>query len=101
MFTNHKNHDKNLHFRTCFEFMANKQFRMEKNWEHQCALISHTMLSKTNMLKFYRKKSLKKKFWMKIWVFCRFLDQIWLQKTVFGLTSIQYLNVLQFIKNCC
>ena len=32
-----------------------------KKWEHQCALISHTMLSKTNMLNFYRKKSLNKK----------------------------------------
>ena len=42
--------------------MANKQFRMEKkDWEHQCALKSHNMLSKTNTLNFYIKKSLKKK----------------------------------------
>ena len=41
---------------------------------------------------------------MKILVFCRFLDQIRLQKTVFWTNtkkmffSIQYLNILQFIK---
>ena len=58
----------------------------KKNWEHQCALISHTMLSKTNTFNFYRKKSLNTFFWMTIFVFCRFLDQIRLQKTVFGLT---------------
>ena len=44
--------------KTGFKFMANKQFRMEKNWEHQYALISHTMLSKTNTFNFYSKKSL-------------------------------------------
>ena len=32
--------------RTGFQFMANKQFIMEKDWENQCALISHNMLSK-------------------------------------------------------
>ena len=48
----------NITNRTGFKFMANKQFRMEKNWEHQCALISHTMFSKTNMFNFYRKKLL-------------------------------------------
>ena len=31
----------------------------KKNWEHQCALISHTILSKTNTFNFYRKKSIK------------------------------------------
>ena len=40
-----------------------------KKWDHQCALISHTMLSKTNKFNFYRKKSLKKIFWMKMMVF--------------------------------
>ena len=37
--------------------MANKQFRMEKYWEHRCALISHNMLSKTDTFDFYMKKS--------------------------------------------
>ena len=41
-------------------------------------------------------------FWMKIFVFCRFLDQIRLQKTVFWTNRdvfvIQYLNILQLIK---
>ena len=46
---------------TGFEFMANKQFRMGgKNWEHQCALIFHTMLSKTNMFNFFKEKITKK-----------------------------------------
>ena len=49
-------------FITWFKFMANKQFRMEKNWEHQCALISHSMLSITNTFNFDRKKSLKKNY---------------------------------------
>ena len=46
--------------KTGFKFMANKQFRMKKkNWEHRFALISHTMLSKTNMFNFYRKKTIE------------------------------------------
>ena len=44
--------------RTGFQFMANKQFRREKYWEHQCALIFHYMLSKTNMFNFYMNKTL-------------------------------------------
>ena len=44
--------------KTGFQFMANKQLRMEKkDWEHQCALISHTMLLKTNKLKILYEKN--------------------------------------------
>ena len=78
----------------------------KKNWEHQCALISQTMLSKTNTFNFYRKKSLNNFFLDDIFfVFWRFLDQIWLTKTgfwtnikMYSFLSIQYLNILQFIK---
>ena len=41
----------------------------KKDWEHQCALISQNMLSKTNTFNFYRKKSLNTFFWMKILFF--------------------------------
>ena len=69
------------------------------------------MLSKTNTFNFYRKKSLNTFFLDDNFVFCRFLDQIWLQKTVFWTNikkmffSIQYLNILQlpktFVDNTC
>ena len=56
------------------------------------------MLSKTNTFNFYRKKSLNKKkideifFFKGLWIkFCS-------RKLFLGLISIQYLNILQFIK---
>ena len=85
--------------------MANKQFRMENDWEHRCALISHNMLSKTNTLNFYMKKSLKKNILDGKFDFCRFLDQIWLQKTVLwtniekNVFLIQYLNIYNLQKH--
>ena len=69
---------------TGFQFMANKQLRMEKKLGTSvCADISH-QLSKTNTFNFYKKKSFNKKNLDEIFCFfCRFLDQIRLQKTVF------------------
>ena len=89
--------------------MANKQFRMEeKNWEHQCALISPTMLSKTNMFNFYRKKSLQKKIWDDNFVFLKvFGSNLAPKKLVFGLTlkKMFFFNpifkYLTTYKNCC
>ena len=71
---------------TGLQFMTNKEFRMDFFWKHQCTLTFYNMLSKTNMFNFYMKKSLNTFFWMTIFVFFRFLYQIWLQKSVFGLT---------------
>ena len=93
-------------FKTGFKFMANKQFRIEKKLGTSvCADISHYTLKKNNTFNFYRKKSLNIFFWMKILVFWRFLDQIQPKKTGFWTNiekmfffSIQYLNILQFIK---
>ena len=66
--------------------MANKQFRMEKNREHQCALISHTMLKKTNMFNFIGKSDSTYFFWMKILVFVGFWIKFGSEKQFFGLT---------------
>ena len=55
----------------------------KKDWEHQCALISQNMLSKTNTLNFYMKKTLNIFFLDDNLGFRRFFNQIWLPKTVF------------------
>ena len=70
--------------KTGFQFMANKQFRVEKNWEHQCALIFRNRLWKTNTFNLYMKNHSTNFFgWTFGFFFCKFLDQIWLRKTVF------------------
>ena len=62
--------------------MANKQVRMEKkDWEHQCSLISHNMLLKKYIQFVYEK--ITQHVFLCFYVFCRFLDQIRLKKTVF------------------
>ena len=80
---------KEVHFgdwmlKTGFQFIANKQFSMEKkDWEHQFVLISQNILLKTNTFNLYRKNHLTHYFWMEILLFFKFLKQIWLPKTVF------------------
>ena len=76
----------------------------EKDWEHQCALISHNMLSKTNTVYFYMKIHAAIFFWMTVLFFVGFWIKFKSKKLFFGLTwkimffSIQYLNNLQFTK---
>ena len=55
----------------------------KKYLEHQCALISQNMLSKTNTFNFFMTKTLNTFWWMNIFCCCRFLNQIRLQKTLF------------------
>ena len=45
-----------------FQFMGNKQFRMEFFWKHKFALISRNILLRTQTLNFYMEKLLKKVF---------------------------------------
>ena len=59
----------------------------KKDLEHQCALISQNMLSKTNTLIFYMTKTLNTFCWMNMFCCCRFLNQIWLQKPCFKHTQ--------------
>ena len=81
---------------------------MEKIWEHECALISHTMLSKTNTLNFYRKKSLRHIFFgWQFWFFVGFWIKFGSEKLFFW-TNIEknvffnpIFKVLQIYTNCC
>ena len=89
---------------TRFKFMANKQFRMERKklGTSVCTDISHYAL-KNQYIQFLQEKNHSTR--KKVLVFLRFLDQIRLTKTGFWTNieinvffSIQYLNILQFIK---
>ena len=64
-------------FRTGFQFMANKQYRIEK-------ILGTTVYA--DISQHALKKSLDTFFWMTIFFFCRFLEQIRLKKTFFRLT---------------
>ena len=69
---------------TGFQFMANKQFRMEKRLGTSvCADISKYALKNQYVQFLYEKTTQHIFFLMKFLVFCRFLNQIRLQKTVF------------------
>ena len=86
--------------------MAKKQFRMEKRLGTSvCADISKYALKNQYVRFLYKKITQQIFFGWKLLFFCRFLDQIGLQKLFFGLTwsetlffSIQYWKKLQFTK---